>query len=48
MLSFVVGSSLISLAPAFFAIFCVIMLVWIYAVFSLYKEFKLKTQDQNA
>ncbi|RZI46709.1 NTP/NDP exchange transporter [Rickettsiales endosymbiont of Peranema trichophorum] len=47
MLSTVAGSTLITLAPSLFGIFFVIMLAWLYAVFALYKEFKLKTQDQN-
>jgi AAA family ATP:ADP antiporter len=43
MLSFIVGSTLTSLATPMFAIFAIIMIVWFYAVVTLNKEYKKVT-----
>ncbi len=48
MLSFIAGSTLTSLAPWLFIIFIFVMLIWIYAVFALSKEYKKATSGKDA
>jgi AAA family ATP:ADP antiporter len=47
LLSLMPGANLLSLAPSMFGIFLVIMIVWIFAVFGLAKEFKIKSEAKN-
>lgn len=47
MLSFIAGSTLVSLAPVIAGIFLLIMCIWFVAVFKLYKEFKIKTSSPS-
>ena len=47
LLSLMPGANLLSLAPGMFSIFIVIMIMWIFAVFALSKEFKAKTEVPN-
>ncbi len=47
LLSLMPGANLLSLAPSMFAIFVVIMIVWIFAACGLAKEFKAKTEESN-
>lgn len=48
MLAFVAGSTLTSIAPSLSVIFMIIMVIWIYAVFSLSVEFKKKSKEAEA
>jgi AAA family ATP:ADP antiporter len=45
LLSLMPGANLLSLAPSMFGIFIVIMIVWLFAVFGLAKEFKIKSEE---
>ena len=47
MLSFITGSTLVSLAPILSIIFVVVMCIWFIAVIKLNKEFKIKSSGSN-
>ena len=47
MLSFIAGSTLVSLASNLFIIFLVVMVIWLFAVFALSKEFEKKTKEMD-
>ena len=48
MLSFIAGSTLTSLAPNMFVIFLIIMVIWVYAAFTLSVEFNKKNKEQKS
>ena len=46
LLTLMPGANLLSLSPILSSVFIVVMIVWIFAVFKLSKEFKIKS-DEN-